>query len=244
MKELRWNLLSVILVVLLISVIALSALGYIGPRGEQGPPGEQGAAGEQGRPGEQGAAGEQGPPGDEGPPGPAGGTIVEYRWAKSPGEVLAEDIGTRVEDLPPGWHLWEVHVDVETPFHIAYQARVEISFKDSKPWTDPSRRWVRNELTLHWEEAAVIHYFEERLGWAEGWVETEIPRADEAFLRVSFVEDDARGGVVMFRRGLYLVIVSSHNQDLWDLGIPAGEEVDAELAFVTDLATKVASRIP
>lgn len=48
----------------------------------------------------------------------------EYVWGDCPGVLLAQDIGTRVEDLPPGWCLWDVQTGptCEYPFRIRNEA--------------------------------------------------------------------------------------------------------------------------
>jgi len=131
------------------------------------------------------------------------------------------------------------------PFRVQSEAWASLSFWDDEPWGDPKRR-VSNELALRWEETAALYYFEQMLNWSTGWEEIDIPQVDEAFVKVQLegYNATATGAFLLFKRGLYQVSISSFNRNLTDLGIVEGEEVDAEVAFVTDLATKVASRIP
>lgn len=262
MKNVRWNVVSLVLIAALGSVLALSLLGHIGASpgqgppgapGEQGPAGPPGPAGAQGPQGEQGSAGPagaQGLRGPAGPTGPAGGTIVEYRWGKSPGEVLAEEIGTRPEDLPPDWHLWVIQPHCyHQPFDIEHETAVYLRLRDGKPWDDPVR-WVDNVLILRWEEQAVSHYFTP----GPDWVSINLAGTDSAVIRVKIEGFDplpdwptiqvAVGGELQFVKGLYHVYVASWNRDLQYLVVEEGPEVDAELAFVIDLAEKLASRIP
>jgi len=174
----------------------------------------------------------------------------ECEWCKCPGELLAKNIATRIEDLPAGWCLSEVRNEItcELPFRINGQAAVVLYFSDQKPWNNP-RRLVSNSVRLHWEEQAVMYYFHT---W-EGLVAINLTGADEAYIGLQSQEVQQPEGPslnctcgveLLFRKGLYEVYIRSSNQDLKDLCIEEGEEVDAEVAFVTDLATKVASRIP
>lgn len=125
---------------------------------------------------------------------------------------------------------------------------MELWFDDEKPWNE-QRRWVYSTIYLRWEEQAVTHYFYVE----EGSVPINITGTDEAYMKVAFDQvqepgepsvNCAYGASIAFRKGLYHVTIRSHNMDLRDLCIEEGEEVDAELAFVIDLAAKVASRIP
>lgn len=258
MKNARWNLVSLVLIVALGSVLALSLLGHIGAspgQGPPGPPGEQGPAGLAGPAGEQGPKGERGPPGPAGDPGspgpagptgPAGGTTVECPCAdchcpEFPGRAVAEQIALRVEDLPAGWHLHEINTaDCITPYFIQYEVWVTTSFQDSRPWEAVSRRRVTAHITLRWDLEAAIYYF--RL--LDDSVAINITGADEARIAVNYDGDCAAGAHLLFRHGLYEVEIRSRNEDLRDLCISEGAQVDAEIAFVIDLGTKVASRIP
>lgn len=174
----------------------------------------------------------------------------ECEWCKCPGELLAKNIATRLEDLPSCWCLLEARNEIscELPFRIQGQAAVVLYFADQKPWSNP-RRSVSSSVRLHWEEQAVMYYFH---AW-EGLVAINMTGVDEAYIQVRFEEvqepgqtavNCTYGAGLLFRKGLYQVYIGSSNQDLKDLCIEEGEEVDAKVAFVTDLATKVASRIP
>lgn len=174
----------------------------------------------------------------------------EYVWGNCPGWALAEDIAVRLEDLPPGWHLLSAQggPSCQDLRRAQEEAWVTLYFADEKPWNG-YRRSVDSRVTLHWEEQAVQYYF-----WVpEDSVAMNLTGADEAYIRLISQEiqqpegsslNCTSGAAIYFRKGLYDARVSSHNQDLRDLCIEEGEEVDAELAFVTDLATEVASRIP
>jgi len=163
------------------------------------------------------------------------------------GQSLASNFSLRLEDLPPGWLLYNMQTGptCEYPFRIQDEAWASLSFWDDKPWNDPKRR-VSNELYLRWDEIGASYYFQQWLSWSTGWEEIEIPRAEAAFVKVVYegVNSTATGALVLLKSGLYHVSMSSFNRDLMDLGIVEGPEVDAEVAFVTDLANKVASRIP
>jgi len=170
-----------------------------------------------------------------------------YEWGNCPGELLAENISIRVEDLPSGWYLWYVQTGptCEYPFSINNEAFVEMTFWDKKPWNAPRRR-VSNNVYLRWEEQAVTYYF----FVPEDMVAINMTGVDEAYIKVESTQvgeppvNCTYGVSLRFRKGLYEVHIGSYDMDLEDLCIKEGEEVDAEVAFVTDLATKVASRIP
>jgi hypothetical protein len=171
----------------------------------------------------------------------------EWDWRNCPGALLAEDVAIRLEELPSGWVLSLMHGDpyCGCPFNIVEKASVELMFEDEKPWNKP-RRSVFTKTSLRWEQQAVIYYFVA----PEDSVAINITGADEAYIKVLFTEvgepslNCTYGVSMKFRKGLYDVYITSQNMDLQDLCIEEGEEVDAEVAFVTDLATKVASRIP
>ncbi len=250
MKNIRLNVVSLVLIAALGLILALSLLGHIGASPEQGPPGppgEQGPAGPAGPAGEQGPQGEQGPPGpagDPGPPGPAGPTGpaggTACQCPPLPGRTLAEEVGIRVEDLPPGWYLSEINTgDCIVPYSIEQDGWAWMRFRDAK-FSGDSRRRVSSDLMLRWDEEAVIHYFSP----PEGSVAINITGADEAYIAVLYDGDCAYGAHLRFRKGLHDVRISSSNQDLRDLCVQEGEEVDTEIAFVIDLGNKVASRIP
>jgi len=145
-----------------------------------------------------------------------------------------------VDDLPPGWHLLHAE-DLSSGggylFTHEAQAAVLLSFRDGKPWDDLRRR-VTNMVFLRWE--APEYYF----SLPEGMVAIDLAGVDEAYIKVDFTDACAHGVQLRLRKGLYEVILTSYNKDLQDMCIAAGPAVDAELAFVTDLATKIVSRIP
>ena len=180
----------------------------------------------------------------EGTPNPNGNS--EWDWSNCPGGLLAKDIAIRIEDLPSGWCLYEIQSrpDCRCPFNIYAEASVELSFWDEKPWDAP-RRKVYSTTYLRWEQQAIIYYFVV----PENSVAINITGADEAYIKVLFTEvgepslNCTYGVSLKFRKGLYDVYITSQNMDLQDLCIEEGGEVDAEVAFVTDLAAKVASRI-
>ncbi len=174
----------------------------------------------------------------------------EWSWSNCPAGILAEDVATRVEDLPADWYLWDARGGPSClwGYSIQQEAFVQLEFKDQKPWDDPRRR-VNNNVYLYWEEEAVSYYF----SVPEGSVAVDISGVDEAYTSVKVEEvlgpgelafNCTVGAELRFRKDLYEVVISSYNWDLKDLCIEEGEEIDAEVAFVTDLATKVASRIP
>ena len=176
--------------------------------------------------------------------------LTEWDWSNCPAGVLADDIATRTEDLPAGWVLWDARGGPSYlwGYSIQQDAFVQLEFRDGKPWNDP-RRQASNNVYLYSEEAAISYYFRV----PAGSIAADMNGVDEAYIRVKFEEvlgpgdlasNCTVGAELGFRKGLYEVRVSSYNWDLRDLCIEEGEEVDAELAFVTDLATKVASRIP
>ena len=171
----------------------------------------------------------------------------EYAWDDCPGKILADNIATRLDDLPSGWYLQFMQSlpSLQDLFSLGRgEAWVTVTFADGKPWTD-RRRSVTSFATLHWEEEAVMYYFHA----PDGWDAINITGVDEAYItmRLTQVGEPAvnctSGVNLKFRKGLYEVDVQSYNQDLEDLCIQEGEEVDAEIGFVIDLATKVASRI-
>jgi hypothetical protein len=171
----------------------------------------------------------------------------EWDSTGCPAWLLLGNITTRLEDLPPGWYLYLVQGGPSCwcPFNIDYEACVDLQFKDQKPWNNP-RRYVMASVYLRREEEAVMYYFIV----PDGSVAINITGADEAYIKVSSTQigepplNCTYGAYVTFRKGLYQVSIGSSNEDLRDLCIDEGEEVDAEVAFVIDLATKVASRIP
>jgi hypothetical protein len=171
----------------------------------------------------------------------------EWDWHDCPAGILADNMAVRVEDLPLGWNLSYVQAEPNCgfPFRLFAKAVLEMRFEDQKPWNDP-RRSLYNMICLRWEEEAVACYFDV----PDDWQAVNITWADEAYLSPLYTQagDPAAnctcGAALKFRKGLYEVTLSSWNWDLVDLCIEEGPEVDAEVAFVTDLATKVASRIP